>query len=105
MEDNKKNELKEDERMAMMPVIAHDLDMARLERSNERLISIIKWLVAVIVILVAIIGIAVYEFTSCDFTDVVVDSDDGGAANYLQAGNNGVINNAEDNSAKENAQK
>ena len=92
-----KPEIKDEERMATIPLISHQLDMARLER-------VIRWLVAIIVALIVVIGIGVYEFTCCDFADVVIDSDDGGAANYLKAGANGVINNAKDHSPGTDAQ-
>lgn len=90
-------EIKDEERMATIPLIAHELAMARLER-------IIKRLVVVIVILIGIIGVGVYELTKCDFTDVWVDSEDNGTANYLEAGTNGVINNAKDYSPRKTAQ-
>lgn len=92
-------EIKEEERMATIPLIAHQLDMARLER-------VIKWLVAVIVFLVVVIGIGVYEFTQYDYSDVYIDSEDKGNANYLEAGLNGVINNnAENSGQKESKEK
>ena len=92
-------EIKEEERMATIPLIAHQLDMARLER-------VIKWLVAVIVLLVVVIGIGVYEFTQYDYSDVYIDSEDKGNANYLEAGLNGVINNnAENSGQKESKEK
>ena len=91
------NEIKDEERMATIPLISHQLDMARLY-------GVIKWLIAIIVALVLVIGIGVYEILSCDFADIVVDSEDGGVANYLKAGADGVINNAEDNSPREDAQ-
>ena len=64
-------EIKDEERMATIPLIAHELDVARY-------MIIIKWLLAIIVVLMVIIGIGVYELTSCDFTDVSIDSTDGG---------------------------
>ena len=90
-------EIKDEERMATIPLIEHELDVARY-------MKIIKWLVSIIVILILMIGAGVYEFMSCDIMDVVVDSDDGGIANYLQAGNNGVITNAKDSSPRTDAQ-
>ena len=74
--------------MATIPLIAHELDMARLER-------IIKRLIIIIILLVGIIGFGAYEWCQYDYTDVVIDSQGGGNANYLKAGMNGVINNAE----------
>ena len=89
--DNRTLNINDDERMATIPLIAHELDMAKL-------MKVIKCLVAIIIGLLLIIGIGVYEFMSCDFTDVVVDSDDGGIANYLKAGSDGAITNVEGNS-------
>ena len=82
-------EIKDEERMATIPLIAHELDMARLWK-------VIKCLVAIIIILIGIVGFGVYEIMSADVTDIIVDSDDGGIANYLNAGTSGVINNAKD---------
>lgn len=90
-------ELKDEERMATIPVIVHQLDMARMWK-------VVKALIAIIIILLAIIGIGVYELTSCDFADVSVDSQDGGVSNYLNAETNGVINNVKDNSPRKDAQ-
>lgn len=90
-------EMKDEERMATIPLIAHQLDMARLER-------VIKWLIAIIVLLVVVIGIGVYEIMGCDFSGVMLDSADGGVASYLNAGNDGVINNAEDSNTGADAQ-
>ena len=109
-------EVKDEERMAMIPLILHELDMARIERchesdmkevtkANEKLTAVIKGLIIVIFALVVAIGIGVYEFMGCDFTDTTVDSEDDGIANYLEAGTSGVINNAEDHGKKENTQK
>lgn len=89
-------EIKDEERMATIPLIAHELAMNRLER-------IIKALIVVIVILVVAIGIGVYELMSCDFETVTVDSEDSGVANYLEAGTSGVINNAESGSQKKDS--
>lgn len=90
-------EIKDEERMATIPLIAHELDVARY-------MIIIKWLLAIIVVLMVIIGIGVYELTSCDFTDVSIDSTDGGIANYLNAGANGVLNDAKNYSPGEDTQ-
>ena len=90
-------EIKDEERLATIPLIAHELDVARY-------MIIIKWLLAIIAVLMVIIGIGVYELTSCDFTDVSIDSTEGGIANYLKAGTSGVINNAEDSSSREDSQ-
>ena len=83
-------EMKDEERMAMIPLIVHELDVARY-------LKIIKWLVAVILIL---IGVLAYNFFGYDYADITIDSRDKGNANYLEAGANGVINNASDSSAQ-----
>lgn len=88
-------EIKDEERMAMIPLIAHELAMARLER-------IIKRMVAIIILLVGIIAFGVYEWTQFDYADITVDSRDLGNANYLGAGTSGVINNAANSRQKEN---
>lgn len=91
-------EIKDEERMATIPLIAHELDVARY-------LKIIKWLLCIIAALVVIIGVGVYELLSCDFSEITVDSEDNGIANYLEAGTSGVINNATDSSPKANPQK
>lgn len=83
-------EMKDEERMAMIPLIVHELDVARY-------LKIIKWLVAVILIL---IGVLAYNFFGYDYADITIDSRDKGNANYLEAGANGVINNASDSSTQ-----
>lgn len=83
-------EIKDEERMAMIPLIVHELDVARY-------LKIIKWLVVVIIIL---IGVLAYNFFGYDYADITIDSRDKGNANYLEAGANGVINNASDSSAQ-----
>lgn len=83
-------EMKDEERMAMIPLIVHELDVARY-------LKIIKWLVAVIIIL---IGVLAYNFYGYDSADITIDSRDKGNANYLEAGANGVINNASDSSTQ-----
>jgi hypothetical protein len=105
-------EIKDEERMAMIPLISHELGMARLERcheadvkeltkSSEKLTAIIKWLIAVIVILTIVIGIGVYEFMSYDYADITVDSNDGSNAAYMGDGASGVINNGQSSSQEE----
>lgn len=83
-------EIKDEERMAMIPLVAHELDVARY-------LKIIKMLVAVIIIL---IGVLAYSFFGYDYADITIDSRDKGNANYLEAGANGVINNASDSSTQ-----
>lgn len=75
--------------------IDHQYDMARLERIIKRL-----WIV-ILVLLILFAGtnaLWIYEWNQYEYADITVDSNDGGNANYLQAGANGVINNAESGS-------
>ena len=81
--------------------VDHQYDMARLERIIKRL-----WII-VIVLLILFAGtnvLWIYEWNQYDYSDIVVDSNDGGNANYLQAGANGVINNGQSDSQNEKAQ-
>ena len=61
------------------------------EGTVVKLVSIIQKLIIVIVILLAMIAYGFYEFTSYDYSDVTVDSQGGGNANYMGAGASGVI--------------
>ena len=84
-----------------IPSIDHQYDMARLERIVRRL-----W-ITIIVILILFAGtnaLWIYEWNQYDYGEIVVDSEDGGNANYLQAGANGVINNGESGSSNEETQ-
>lgn len=65
------------------------------EGTVVKLVSIIQKLIIVIVILLAMIAYGFYEFTSYDYSDVTVDSQGGGNANYMGAGASGVISNGE----------
>ena len=81
--------------------VDHQYDMARLERIIKRL-----W-VTIIILLALFAGtnaLWIYEWNQYDYTDIIVDSNDGGNANYLQAGSSGVINNGESNSQKQDTQ-
>lgn len=86
--------------MAVMPIAQH-------EKDQNRLMGIIKWLIAVIVILIVLfVGyIAFDKWRDNRYEDVVeteeiiVDAEDSGTANYI--GNDGDIYNGKDNS-KEN---
>ena len=87
--------------MAVMPIAQH-------EKDQNRLMGIIKWLIAVIVILIVLlvgsnIAWLVYEnsFEEVVTTEeIVVDADDNGNANYI--GQDGNIYNGEDNSKENN---
>ena len=75
--------------------VDHQYDMARLERIIKRL-----W-ITIIVLLILFAGtnaLWIYEWNQYSYGEIYVDSEDGGNANYLQAGANGVINNGESDS-------
>lgn len=71
-----------------VPYIVHEGIVVKLERIIQRLII-------VIIILLGIIAYGFYEFTSYDYSDVTLDSQGGGNANYMGAGASGVISNGE----------
>ncbi len=81
--------------------IDHQYDMARLERIIKRL-----WIV-ILTLLILFAGtnaLWIYEWNQYEYADITIDSNDGGNANYLQAGANGVINNGESESQDEKTQ-
>ena len=71
-----------------VPYIVH-------EGTVVKLVQIIHRLIIVIIILLAMIAYGFYEFTSYDYSDVTLDSQGGGNANYMGAGASGVISNGE----------
>lgn len=85
--------------IAVMPIAQH-------EKDQNRLMGIIKSLIAVIVILIVLfVGyIAFDKWRDSQYEDVVeteeiiVDAEDSGTANYI--GNDGDIYNGKDNSKK-----
>ena len=87
--------------MAVMPIAQH-------EKDQNRLMGIIKWLIAVIVILIVLFvgSNAFWIWRDSQYEDVVtteeivVDADDNGNANYI--GQDGNIYNGEDNSKENN---
>lgn len=87
--------------MAVMPIAQH-------EKDQNRLMGIIKWLIAVIVILIVLlvgsnVAWLVYEnsFEEVVTTEeVIVDADDNGNANYI--GQDGNIYNGKDNGKENN---
>ena len=82
-----------------VPYIVYEGTIARFERTVRRLL----WLLAfVIFLLVASNGYWIYNFSLWDFSDVTVDSQDGGNASYIGA--NGVVNTGESGS-KEKSKK
>ena len=88
----------------MMPYIAHESTVARLERMNKRLLIILAIL---IVLFFASNCVWLYAWMQYDYSSdattttetstVTIDGKDG-VANYI--GNNGDITNGKDNSAK-----
>lgn len=85
-----------------VPYVVYESTMARLERSIKRLIIL---LTATILMLFASNMAWLYVWNQYEYSSVVVDSKDGGSANYLEAGMNGVINNAESNSKEADKEK
>ena len=81
--------------------IDHQYDMARLERIIKRL-----WItiLALLILFAGTNALWIYEWNQYDYEDIVVDSNDGGNANYLEAGMNGVINNGPSESQDEKTQ-
>ena len=85
-----------------VPYIVYEGTMARFERSIKRLIIA---LVIAVILLFASNAFWLYEWTQYDYSSVSIDSRDKGNANYLEAGLNGVINNAEDSGQEESQEK
>ena len=75
-----------------VPFIVYEGTIARFERTVRRLIIV---LAVTILLLFASNAIWIYEWNQYDYSDVTVDSQDGGNANYMGAGASGVINNGE----------
>ena len=80
-----------------VPFIVYEGTIARFERTIKRLIILIG---VTILLLFASNAIWIYEWNQYDYSDVTVDSQDGGNANYIGA--NGYINNGESDSKKTN---
>ena len=72
-----------------------------LKKANHFKERVITWLLGVIVLLViALVGTNIYHiYQWSQFDTVVVDSQDGGNANYVQGDNTGGIYNGEGYSA------
>lgn len=75
-----------------VPFIVYEGTIARFERTVRRLIIV---LAVMILLLFASNALWIYEWNQYDYSDVTVDSQDGGNANYMGAGASGVINNGE----------
>lgn len=76
-----------------VPYIVYQGTMARFERTIKRLVIVLAITIA---LLCASNFYWAYFWSQCDFSDVTIDSQDGGNANYI--GENGVINNGESDS-------
>lgn len=83
-----------------------DILLAAYEHTSARFERIIKRLIILLILTVTMLfatnALWLYEWFSYDYTGVTVDSSDGGNANYLEAGANGVINNGNSDSQEEN---
>ena len=64
-----------------VPYIVYEGTIARFERTVKRLI--IALIIAVILLFASNMA-WLYEWSLYDYSDVTIDSDDGGVANYLQ---------------------
>lgn len=80
-----------------VPFIVHEGTIARFERTIRRLIILVG---ITILLLFASNAIWIYEWNQYDYSDVLVDSQDGGNASYIGA--NGYINNGESTSKDKN---
>lgn len=81
-----------------IPYMVYKGTMARFERTIKRLLIT---LAIAIVLLCASNFYWAYIWCHCDYEEVIVDSQDGGNANYI--GTSGVITNGQGNSEKANA--
>jgi membrane associated rhomboid family serine protease len=81
--------------------VVYEGTMARFERTIKRLIFVI--VIAVIALFASNMA-WLYAWNQYDYSDVVVDSEDGGNANYIGA--SGIINNnVKGNSEESNKEK
>lgn len=80
-----------------VPFIVYEGTIARFERTIRRLIILVG---ITILLLFASNAIWIYEWNQYDYSDVTLDSQDGGNASYIGA--NGYINNGESTSKNEN---
>ena len=79
-----------------VPYIVYESTVARFERTVKRLITLVG---ITILLLFASNALWIYEWNQYDYSDVSIDNQDGGNANYIGA--SGVINNAKDSSQEE----
>ena len=84
-----------------VPMTLFEYTTARFERTIKRLIIA---LVITIVLMFATNIAWLHMWTQYDYADVTVDTEQGNA-NYVNAGANGVINNAKDSGEKQDQEK
>lgn len=102
MAEKKCNNCGTDKAPASVPYVVHESTVARMERIIKR-----QW-IALIVAICMIVGCNAlwlyawmqYDYTSETYEEVIVDSKDGGNANYI--GNDGDIINGENSGEKDN---
>lgn len=84
-----------------VPMTVFEYTMARFERTIRRLI--IALIIAMVLLFATNIA-WLHAWNQYDYADVTVDTEQGNA-NYVNAGANGVINNAKDSGSTENKEK
>jgi len=84
-----------------VPMTVFEYTMARFERTIKRLTIL---LIIAMVLLFATNVMWLYTWNQYDYADVTVDTEQGNA-NYVNAGANGVINNAKDSGEKQDQEK
>lgn len=80
-----------------VPYIVYERTMARFERTIKRLMIVI---IISIVVLFASNAAWLYTWNQYDYSEVTVDSKDGGNANYI--GTSGIISNGKSGSKEKN---
>ena len=80
-----------------VPYIVYERTMARFERTIKRLMIVI---IISIVVLFASNAAWLYTWNQYDYSEVTVDSKNGGNANYIGA--SGIISNGESGSKEKN---
>lgn len=98
MQENKSTEIKEE--IATVPYIVYEAEQSRTERRDKR--YIIALIIAITLIFVSnmawLYAWSQYDYEKSDTSTITIDSGEGGNANYI--GNDGDINNGENNSNK-----
>lgn len=80
-----------------VPYIVYEHTMAKFERTIKRLIIVI---IVAVVMLFASNMAWLYTWNQYDYSEVTIDSKDGGNANYI--GTSGIISNGESGSKEKN---